>query len=219
MMVEYEIQKGRNQPVKFIAGLLLGLVLVPLGIYMYLTSGSAPVATTDSDLPFETFLAHKALNARIAKEMPKIVPVQTTEPNYLAGAELYQQHCGVCHGLPLSPKTAIATGMYPHPPQLFQGKGVTDDEPGETFWKISNGIRLTGMPGFSKSLSETQMWQVAILLANADKLPSSAKAALVAPPPPSVAPATTLPAAVTPPASPAPVPPSPNTAPSSATPK
>jgi mono/diheme cytochrome c family protein len=64
---------------------------------------------------------------------------------------------------------------------LFQGKGVTDDEPGETYWKIFNGIRLTGMPGFSKSLNETQIWQVALLLANADKLPASAKAALVAP--------------------------------------
>jgi mono/diheme cytochrome c family protein len=179
-MVEYGIQKGRNQPVKFIAGLLLGLILVPLGAYMYFTGGSAPIATTDSDMPFETFLAHKALNARIAKDMPKIVPIQATEANYLAGAELYKQDCGVCHGLPLSPKTAIANGMYPRPPQLFQGKGVTDDEPGETYWKIFNGIRLTGMPGFSKSLSETQMWQVAILLANADKLPASAKAALVA---------------------------------------
>ena len=37
------------------------------------------------------------------------------------------------------------------------------------------------MPGFSKSLSETQMWQLALLLANADKLPPSAKTALVAP--------------------------------------
>lgn len=167
--------------VKFIAGLVLGLIIVPLVIYMYLTSSSAPVATTDSDVPFENFFAHKALNARIAKDMPKIVPVPTTEANFLAGAELYKQHCAVCHGLPLSPKTAIATGMYPHPPQLFEGKGVTDDEPGVTYWKIFNGIRLTGMPGFSKSLSETQMWQVALLLANADKLPPSAKAALVAP--------------------------------------
>ncbi len=166
---------------KFIAGLVLGLIIVPLVIYMYLTSSSAPVATTDSDVPFENFFAHKALNARIAKDMPKIVPVPTTEANFLAGAELYKQHCAVCHGLPLSPKTAIATGMYPHPPQLFEGKGVTDDEPGVTYWKIFNGIRLTGMPGFSKSLSETQMWQVALLLANADKLPPSAKAALVAP--------------------------------------
>jgi thiosulfate dehydrogenase len=168
-------------PVKFIAGLVLGLIIVPLGLFMYLTSSSAPVATTDSEMPFEEFFANKALNARIAKDMPKIVPVATTEANYLAGAELYKQHCGVCHGLPLSPKTAIAKGMFPHPPQLFEGKGVTDDEPGETYWKIFNGIRLTGMPGFSKSLSETQMWQVAILLANADKLPPSAKAALVAP--------------------------------------
>jgi len=167
--------------VKFIGGLILGLLIVPFGAYLYFTGGAAPVATTDSDMPFENYFAHKALNARIAKDMPKNVPIQPTETNYVAGAELYKQHCGVCHGLPLSPKTAIATGMYPRPPQLFQGKGVTDDEPGETYWKIFNGIRLTGMPGFSKTLSETQMWQMALLLANADKLPPAAKAALVAP--------------------------------------
>jgi mono/diheme cytochrome c family protein len=167
---------------KFIAGLVVGIILVPVLVYFYLTGGSAPVATTDSDMPFESFLARKAQNARIEKEMPKNVPIQPTEANYLAGAELYKQHCAVCHGLPLEPKTAIATGMYPHPPQLFQGKGVTDDEAGETYWKIFNGFRLTGMPGFSKSLNETQMWQMALLLANADKLPVSAKTALVAPP-------------------------------------
>jgi thiosulfate dehydrogenase len=165
--------------VKFILGLLLGLVLVPLGIYLYLAGGSAPVATTDSDMPFERFFAHKILDARIARDMPKNVPLPANESNYLPGAELYKQHCAVCHGLPLAPKTAIATGMYPRPPQLFQGKGVTDDEPGETYWKIANGIRLSGMPGFSKSLSETQMWQTALMLANADKLPDSVKAALV----------------------------------------
>ncbi|MGA8541547.1 MAG: cytochrome c [Terriglobales bacterium] len=166
---------------KFIAGLILGIILVPLGAYLYFASGSAPVATTDSDMPFEGFLAAKALHARIAKEMPKTVPIQPTEANYLAGAELYKQHCGVCHGVPLTPKTAIAAGMYPQPPRLLEGKGVTDDEPGESYWKISNGIRLSGMPGFGKSLSETQMWQIALLVANADKLPASVKAALVAP--------------------------------------
>jgi thiosulfate dehydrogenase len=166
---------------KFIIGVILGIVLVPLGAYMYFAGGSAPVATTDSDMPFEAFLAHKALDARIAKEAPKNVPIQASEANYVAGADLYKQHCAVCHGVPLAPKTAIATGMYPRPPQLFQGKGVTDDEAGETYWKIFNGIRLTGMPGFSKSLSETQMWQMALLLTNADKLPTAAKDALVAP--------------------------------------
>jgi thiosulfate dehydrogenase len=200
-MVKYEIQKGKDQPVKFIAGLILGLLLFPFGAYLYFTGGSAPVATTDSDMPFETFFAQKALSARIEKDMPKTVPIQPTDANYLAAADLYKQHCAVCHGLPLVAKTAIATGMYPRPPQLFQGKGVTDDEPGETYWKVFNGIRLTGMPGFSKSLSETQMWQISLLLHDADKLPASAKALLVAPPP-TVPPAATVPPAMTPPASP-----------------
>jgi len=162
-------------------GVLLGLLIVPAAAYLYFAGGSAPVATTDSDMPFEAFFARKALHVRIAKEAPKNVPIEANEANYLGGVQLYREHCAVCHGLPLAPKSAIATGMYPHPPKLFEGKGVTDDEPGESYWKIANGIRLTGMPGFNKSLSEAQMWQMAILVAYADKLPASVKAALVAP--------------------------------------
>jgi mono/diheme cytochrome c family protein len=53
--------------------------------------------------------------------------------------------------------------------------GVTDDPPGETYWKVANGIRLTGMPAFKDALTETEMWQVSLLLANADKpLPPAA---------------------------------------------
>jgi len=55
---------------------------------------------------------------------------------------------------------------------------VTDDPPGETYWKVANGIRLSGMPSFSESLSQTQMWQVSLLAANANKLPDSVKSAL-----------------------------------------
>jgi hypothetical protein len=69
--------------------------------------------------------------------------------------------------------------MAPKPPQLLEGTGVTDDPPGETYWKVAGGIRMTGMPGFEKSLSSTQIWQVSLLVANADKLPASAKQILV----------------------------------------
>jgi mono/diheme cytochrome c family protein len=61
--------------------------------------------------------------------------------------------------------------MFPHPPQLFKGKGVTDDPAGETFWRTANGIRLTGMPGFRGTLTDVQIWQVSLLLLNAGKLP------------------------------------------------
>jgi hypothetical protein len=71
--------------------------------------------------------------------------------------------------------------MYPKAPALWEKHrtgsvvGVSDDPPGETYWKVSNGIRLTGMPSFDKVLTETEMWQVTLLLANADKpLPPAA---------------------------------------------
>jgi mono/diheme cytochrome c family protein len=77
--------------------------------------------------------------------------------------------------------TAIAKGMFPKPPELMQDKGVTDDPPEETYWKVVNGIRLTGMPGFRGNLSDTQAWQVSLLLAHADHLPDSVKSALASP--------------------------------------
>jgi thiosulfate dehydrogenase len=169
---------GNVKKLAFLAGLIVGVLLTPAGAYLYFAGGYAPVATGAGPMPFEKMLARKALHARLAKEMPKTVPIEPTETNLLAGAALYKEHCAVCHGLPGAAKTAIAAGMFPKPPQLFQGKGVTDDEPGETYWKAANGIRLTGMPGYGSTLKDDQLWQVSLLLANADKLPEAVKNAL-----------------------------------------
>jgi mono/diheme cytochrome c family protein len=159
---------------KFLLGFVFALLLIPACIYGYFKYGYAPVATASAPWPFEAQLAHMALNARIDKEAPKAPPFQPVEADLQEGAHLYRNHCAVCHGLSNQPaKTAIAAGMYPDPPQLLHGKGVTDDPPGETYWKVANGIRLTGMPAYSKSLSEKQMWEISFLMADADKLPPS----------------------------------------------
>jgi thiosulfate dehydrogenase len=154
-----------------IIGFVVGIIILPLGALFYLWLGYAPVATAAPPLPLERWVASRALHARIAREAPGQSPVPANEENLLAGAKIYREHCAVCHGVSGQPKTLIAKGMYPRPPQLFHGKGVTDDPAGETYWKAANGIRLTGMPGFGGSLSEVQLWQVSQLLAKADHLP------------------------------------------------
>jgi thiosulfate dehydrogenase len=165
-----------------LVGILIGIVLVFVGVYFYFTTGTAPVAVTDPEMPFEAKLAHRALHARVAKQPPTESPVPVNDQNLLAGADIYKQHCAVCHGLPAEPETAIAHGMSPKPPELFHGTGVTDDPAWETHWKAENGIRMTGMPGFKGKLTDTELWQVSQLLANADKLPPSVKAALTVSP-------------------------------------
>src|SRR6476659_4486684 len=175
---------------KFVFGLIVGIVVVPVIVYFYFSRGIAPVATSAPPMPFEKTFARMALHARLDKEVPKSVPIAADEAAYSAGAEVYKQHCAVCHGLPGVPQSAIASGMFPKPPKLMEGTGVTDDPAGETYWKVAGGIRMTGMPGFEKTLSTTQMWQVSLLCANADKLPASVKEALAAVPP--VAPPTSV---------------------------
>jgi thiosulfate dehydrogenase len=165
----------------FVLGMVVGVALLMAAVFGYFLSGSAPVATDSAPMPMEKYLAKKALHAVLDREMPKSVPIPADEVNFLAGAQVYKDHCAVCHGLAGRPATAIARGMFPKPPELMQGKGVTDDEPGETYWKVEHGIRLTGMPGFRASLTETQAWQVSLLLANADKLPASVRTLLVPP--------------------------------------
>jgi thiosulfate dehydrogenase len=158
----------------FIVGLILGLIVVPVVVYMYFASGNAPVATSAPPMPLERTFARMALHARMEKEMPKSAPpIAAEEATYMAGAQIYKDHCAVCHGLPGQPQTAIAKGMFPKPPKLMEGTGVSDDPAGETYWKVAGGIRMTGMPGFDKSLSPTEMWQVSLLLANSDKLPKT----------------------------------------------
>src|SRR3984957_10171620 len=167
---------------KFLLGLVVGLIVIPICVYMYFSSGSAPVATKATPMPFEKMLAKLAQHARMRKEMPKSSPIPTDEATFLAGVQVYKDNCAVCHGLPAQPQTAIARGMFPKPPKLMEGTGVPDDPPTETYWKVAGGIRMTGMPGFEKTLTSTQMWQVSLLLANADKLPKSAKDVLAPPP-------------------------------------
>jgi len=169
-----------------IKGLLLGIVLtlaaLAAGVYFYFSTGRAPVAVTSPEMPFEHKMAHMAIDAYLEK-LPHPEPmVPADEANLLAGVKVYKENCAVCHGVPNAKPTAIAEGMAPRPPQLFKGTGVTDDEPWESYWKVENGIRMTGMPGFKDRLNETQIWQAAVLVKNADKITPAVKAELTGAP-------------------------------------
>ena len=171
----------------FIIGLIIGLIIPAAAGYCYFRFCYAPVATSSAPMPFEKTMARMALKARISKEAPKSSPIQPTEENLTAGAKVYTDNCAFCHGWPGQPASKAAKGMFPLPPQLLTpDEMVTDDPVGVTYWKVKNGIRMTGMPGFGEMLSDNEMWQVSEMLKNANKLPPETMAALQKPPAPPV---------------------------------
>ena len=133
------------------------------------------MATKSPPLPSEASVAKLALHSSFAGSEKQRDPLPLTEANIAASAKLYSQLCASCHGASGYPQTDVAKGKFPPPPQLLEkGQMVTDDPEGITYWKITNGIRLSGMPRFGSALPDTERRQLAMLLAHADKLPPAA---------------------------------------------
>jgi mono/diheme cytochrome c family protein len=164
---------------RLLFGIVIGILLLPIAGFVYVHHGHPPVAVADKPFPFEGKIADALLNTRIDAEAPKAVPVEANEATFIAGAHIYREQCAFCHGVYGAP-SEVGKHMFPDAPPLWEKHhgdvvGVSDDPPGETYWKVANGIRLTGMPSFSNILSDTEMWQVSVLLANANKpLPPAA---------------------------------------------
>jgi thiosulfate dehydrogenase len=138
-----------------------------------------PMGTTATPLPLEKQVAQMALRASYGPDATRTSPLPFSEQNMLEGAMVYADNCAVCHSIPGKRHSAIAAGMFPDPPELFDGREmVTDDPEGTIYWKVTHGIRLSGMPGFEKTLSEPQRWQVTMLLKHADRLSPDVRSAL-----------------------------------------
>jgi thiosulfate dehydrogenase len=141
-------------------------------------SGLIPANADASPGWLETWAAETSLDATLHREAQGSNPVAMTDDNLIAGVKLYGQYCAICHGTAKGDAAAspVAKGLYPRPPQLATD-GVEDDPEGFSFWKIKHGIRWTGTPSWKSTLTDQQIWTLALFLKHMDKLPSSAEQA------------------------------------------
>jgi mono/diheme cytochrome c family protein len=163
----------------FVLGIAITLVFLAGGAYLFVKAGGISMETTAAPLPLEKAVAGMALNASMGHAADRKNPLPFNDDTMLAAARIFKQNCAVCHGIPGQPPTLISKGMFPPPPQLFEKQDmVTGDPEGETFWVVTHGIRLSGMPGFGSTLSDTERWQVTTLVAHADKVSPAVQAEL-----------------------------------------
>jgi mono/diheme cytochrome c family protein len=163
----------------FLLGILATIVVAAVGGYIVLSSGLVPANADAEPGWLETWAANTSLEATLDREAPKGPdPVALTDENLIAGIELYGRHCAICHGTAEGNASAspVAKGLYPRPPQLATD-GVEGDPEGFLFWVIRHGIRWTGMPSWASTLTDEQIWTLALFLKHMDKLPSAAQQA------------------------------------------
>jgi thiosulfate dehydrogenase len=163
----------------FLVGIVFAIAVAVLGGYGLVQSGLIPANADAKPGGLELWAAGASLNATLRHAAPKTPnPVALTDANLIEGVTLYGQHCAICHGTAAGDVSAspVAKGLYPKPPQLATS-GVEDDPEGYTYWKIKHGVRLTGMPSWADTLSDPQIWTLALFLSHMDKLPPAAQQA------------------------------------------
>ncbi len=156
-----------------VLGVTLMLAVALACAYSLVQSGLIPANADAKSGRLETWMAQTSLDATLRRDAPhEQNPVALTDQNLMDGVHLFAQNCAVCHGSAKgkASRSPIAKGEYPPPPQLATD-GVEDDPEGYSFWKIKHGIRLTGMPSFGYTLSDQQIWTLALFLKHMDKLP------------------------------------------------
>lgn len=161
----------------FIAGIVVAILVAIVGAYALLQSGLIPANADSKPGGLELWAAGTSLNATLRNQAPKQAnPVALSSANLIDGINLYGKHCAICHGTAAGASSAspVAKGLYPAPPQLAED-GVEDDPEGVSYWKIRHGIRLTGMPAWGSSLTDQQIWTLALFLKHMDKLPPDAQ--------------------------------------------
>jgi thiosulfate dehydrogenase len=162
----------------FVFGVLATIVIALVGGYFALNNGIIPANADATPTWLETWAADTSLGATLLRDAQGTNPVPLTDEHLIAAIKLYGQHCAICHGTAKGDPSAspVAKGLYPRPPQLATD-GVEDDPEGFSYWKIKHGIRWTGMPSWKATLTDQQIWTLALFLGHMDKLPPAAEQA------------------------------------------
>lgn len=158
---------------KFLLGIVFTIVIIFVGGFLLLKKGYMSMAADVEPLPFEKSLAMGAVDASTERHaVERKNPNSPSEENLVAGAQLYLNHCAGCHGVPSNPDAPFGRSFYPPVPAFF--KDAPDMPENQNFYIIAHGVRWTGMPGWNKTLTEAQIWQVVTFLTNIEKLPPAA---------------------------------------------
>ena len=162
----------------FVFGFFVAIIALIAGGYFLAVNGYVPARADVPPSALEENIATSSLRKSINRDSAGLVsPLKPTDADLIAGVKLYGANCAVCHGAENGKPSLLTQGFYVESPMLATKDGsVTDDPERVTYFKVTHGIRFTPMPGFSKTLNETQRWQIAAFVKRMDKLSAPVEA-------------------------------------------
>ena len=144
----------------FVFGLVVGVVLT-LGIpALVIEAGGIGMSAIEGPRGIEKLVGPWVYDRWVQTHAKNIEnPLRGNAAAQAAGLEHYEESCVLCHAAPGVKLTAIARGLDPYPPNLWEedSQEMTD---GQLFLVAKEGVRMTGMPAFGVTHSDQEIWQM-----------------------------------------------------------
>jgi len=147
-------------------------VLALLGLGVGLSRAS--LSALDEPGRVETYAATKAKHWLVAREARGPLPPQPRKDSSSAaiGQMQFGGRCASCHGIDGRTPTDVGRWMYPRAPDLGS-PAAQEWSDAELYLIIKHGIRLSGMPGFGKTLSDEDIWHLVHYVRSIGSAPQS----------------------------------------------
>jgi len=144
---------------------LLLLLLVAAFVYFGFYNVAADAPHTRPVYALLDNLRDQSIAARARGIEP---PADLTSPQRVAaGAGLYGEMCASCHLGPGAERSELSQGLYPQAPELAKG---SDHSPGEQFWIIKHGVKLSAMPAWGKTHDDKLIWDMVAFVRQLPKM-------------------------------------------------
>lgn len=153
---------------KCIRAVLVALLIACGAFVAYIYSGVYNVAATAPDGLFTNWIFGTTRERSIAARIGNVrVPKLSNLRMIREGFRNYDKMCVSCHLAPGIDSSDLRSGLNPRPPSL--ARSVPYSTPAQLFWIIKNGIKMTGMPAWGRTQSNSTIWTIVAFL---EKLPS-----------------------------------------------
>lgn len=165
---------------RFLAGVITGLLLLGIGAAAYVLSGSFDVSANRPPGSLEKRIAGLALDHSVARRAPKGANPLAPSPEAIRGGFAhYKEMCVFCHGAPGVDASEAGEGLNPPAPDLTLAR-IQKRTDGELFWILQNGIRMTGMPAFGPTHKDAELWKMVAFVRHLPSLTPEEEKALKA---------------------------------------
>ncbi len=86
-------------------------------------------------------------------------PLPNDTTTLARGQQLFAQNCAICHGAGGKGDGPLGQNLKPRPMDLT-GSHLTTHTDGDVYWWISHGVAGTGMPSFTGTLTDQDIWVI-----------------------------------------------------------